>query len=1003
MSAQPYRLSEGGLIDRDRPIGFTFNVRAYQGYHCDTLASALLANGVRLVGRRFKYHRPRGVFGAGAEEPNGLVQLGRGARTEPNLRATQIELFDGLAARSQNCWPSVGFDLGAVAGLAAPLLPSGFYYKTFKWPLSQWMTYERFIRRAAGMGKAPDAPDPDQYDRRYAHCDVLVAGGGPAGLAAAQAAAQTGARVILADENAGFGGALCGDGGQAQIDGGAALDWVAATRDDLAARPEVTLLNRATVFGYYDHNFVAIAERVADHLPAPFPHQPRQRLWLVRARHVVLATGAIERPLLFANNDRPGVMLASAARAYVNAYAVRPGSRAVLFTNNDGAYKTALDLKSAGVEIAAVIDMRTDTTGALPAAARSSGIECLNGFAVTAARGRKQVRGVEVAALNAAGGAAIGKARRIKCDLLCVSGGWTPAVHLFSQSGGRLRYDESQAAFLPDRSKQAERSAGAAKGLQSLADCLADGLAAGAEAAHAAGFGDGAAPPAPTASDDAEAAPRRLWNVPVPGRIGSKRFVDLQNDVTVDDLGLAVREGYRSVEHAKRYTTLGMGTDQGKTSNINGFAVLAGFLGCGVGEVGTTTFRPPYTAVTMGAIAGREAGAYLAALRRTPIHDWHVRAGAVFVPAGLWQRARYYPKPGEGMAEAAVREVRAVRSNVGLVDISTFGKIDLQGPDVTEFLDRIYINGWRKLPIGRARYGVMLREDGLVFDDGTTTRIGENQYAMTTTTAHASEIMAWIEFYLQTVWPELDVRAGSVTEQWAAMALAGPNARQVLATLTDDIEISNAAFPYLDFRAGHVAGVPARVFRISFSGELAYEINVPADYGTGVWEAVLRAGETFGIVPYGAEAMAVLRIEKGFFTHAEADGRVGAESLGIGRMLSETKGFIGRRSLGKPALADPNKLQLVGLTPVDGTTRLSAGAQLVAAAKSKLPVTMQGHVTSVCYSPTLDKPIALAMLKRGEARHGETLYAHSPLRDVIVPVTVTDPVFFDPEGERFRA
>ncbi len=1000
--SQLFRLAEGGLIDRNQALTFTFNGTRMSGYAGDTLASALLANGVRLVGRSFKYHRPRGIVCAGADEPNALVQLETGARTEPNMRATQIELYDGLVAASQNCWPSVGCDIGSINNLLSRLLPAGFYYKTFMWPPSQWLTYERAIRAAAGMGRAPHALDPDRYEHRHAHCDVLVAGGGPAGLAAALAAARQGARVIMADEGSAFGGNLLTE--HAEIDRAPAHHWVSRTLAELSVLPDVTLLTRATVFGYFDHNALAITERI----PRPSPHAPAQRLWKVRAAQVVLATGALERPLVFANNDRPGVMLASAARAYVNRHAVKPGTRAVIFTNNDSAYAAALDLKANGVEIAMIVDARSATSatpGHAAHLAAGAGIECCYRSAIKNVVGGKQVTAAEIAAIDDAGHTH-GVTTHLDCDLICVSGGWSPAVHLHTQAKGKLNYDASLAAFVPGDAVQAARSAGSANGAMTLTACLAEGLAAGAAAAQAAGFGNGAsfgngtAPAPPITSTHQQTPLTPLWQVISGTR--DKCFVDYQNDVTAADIALAAREGYTSVEHLKRYTTLGMGTDQGKLSNINGLAIHAQLLNASIPEIGTTTFRPPYTPVTFGAIAGQARGPHVAPTRYSAMHAWHVAAGATFIDAGLWRRAQLYARPGESAQDATNREALAVRHQVGLVDVSTLGKIDIKGPDAAELLEAVYINNWKNLAAGKVRYGVMLREDGMVLDDGATARIGEQHYLMTTTTANAVKVMAMLEFLLQVERRELNVYLTSVTEQWAAMALAGPDARRVLQAIAPEHDWSNTALPHLGYCAALIVGMPARVFRISFSGELSYEINVPADYGHTMWEQLMSAGKACGITPYGTEAMGVLRIEKGHVAGAELDGRTTPDDLGLGRLVSAQKDCIGKRALRRPALAASNRKQLVGLIPADGATPVPRGAMLVADANAPTPNPMLGHVTATCYGPTLGKPIALALLENGRALTGQTLYAASPLTGITVRVNVTNPVFFDPEGVRVR-
>ncbi len=995
MSDQPFRSATGGLVDRTRPLGFRFDGRRLSGFAGDSLASALLANGVRLVGRSFKYHRPRGVFGLGVEEPNALVTVGSGARREPNVRATQLELYEGLVATSQNRWPSLALDVGAVNDLLSPLLPAGFYYKTFMWPASWWMRYERLIRRAAGLGRAATEADADRYEKRYQHCDVLVVGAGAGGLAAALAASRSGARVVVVEDARHLGGSLLES--EARIDGAPALDWVKAAAAELAACSNVRVLTRAQAFGYYDHNLVAVAERVADHQPAPDPHMPRQRLWWLRAGNVVLATGALERPLVFGANDRPGVMLASAARGYASRYAVRCGQRACVFTNNDSAYATIAALRRVGVEVAAVVDVRAGGPG-VAAAQCATDAERLYGCVATRALGGRAVSGVEIRHVE--GGRLAGPKRRIDCDVVCVSGGWNPTVHLFSQSGGRLRYDETLAAFVPGAPRPGQHVVGACAGTFTLHGCLREGFAAGVAAARAGGFA-GAMPRLPEVAESAAAHIEAMWEPPPIPRGRSKRFIDLQNDVTTDDVRLAAREGYASVEHVKRYTTLGMGTDQGRTGNVNGLAVLATALGSDVASVGTTTFRPPYAPVPLGAIAADEVGGRVAPLRRTPLHDWHSRAGALWVNVGLWQRAQLYPRAGEAMADAIAREARHVRNQVGLVDVSTLGKIELQGRDVAAFLEKVYCNRWRSLAVGRCRYGLMLREDGFVFDDGTTTRVGEHEYYMTTTTAHAAAVLSHLEFYAQTVWPALHVHLTSVTDQWGAMALAGPSSRDVLAQVVAGCDVSAAALPLMGFVEGHIAGMPVRLFRISFSGELGYEIHTPADFTEAVWQVLLDAGRPFAIAPYGTEAMNVLRIEKGHVTGAELDGRTTPADIGLQRLLRQEEDFVGARSLERTALNGAGRRTLVGLVSRDGA-RIPRGAQLVVDPMEPPPVAMLGHVTSACFSPELDAEIALALVEDAVRWREQVLFAASPLTGEHVAVTVTDSVFVDPEGQRAR-
>jgi len=962
---QSFRLASGGVIARSRRLTFEFDGTRFEGHPGDTLASALLANGVHFVARSFKLHRPRGIFTAGSEEPNALVQLARGARTEPNVRATTVELCHGLVAASQNRWPSLGFDVGAVNGTVSRFLPAGFYYKTFMWPPSPraWLRYEHVIRAAAGMGRAATESDPDRYEHQYAHCDVLVVGAGPAGLAAAHNAAATGARVIVCDQDSRFGGSLLGD--DATIDGAGATDWIAGVVRELAANADVTLLPRTTAFGWYDGNLAGLLERVTDHLAAPPAHLPRQRLWKVRAREIVLATGAHERPIAYANNDLPGTMLAGAVRTYIKRHAVRPGTRAVIFTTNDSAYATALALHDADVAIAAIVDARPEAliTGTLPQHARALDLPIVAASAIVGAHGGKRVTAVDIAPL--AGGAT----HWLDCDLVCVSGGWNPAVHLYSQARGTLRYDAALAALVPQSSPLPITVVGAASG-------------------H---FGHAGTTQA-------------LWSAPARSR-GDKCFVDLQADVTVEDVALAAREGYTSVEHLKRYTTLGMGTDQGKTSNVVGLALLAEATGRTIPEVGTTTFRPPYTPVTLGAFPGQECGAHVEPTRHSAMHDWHVERGARFVNAGLWVRPHSYPRPGESPDDAANREAKNVRANAGVVDVSTLGKIELQGRDVAEFLNRVYINRWDTLAVGRCRYGVMLREDGFVLDDGTTSRLAATHYLMTTTTVNAVKVMQHLERLLQVDWPDLDVRVASVTEQWAAAAIAGPKARDVLAQVVDS-DVSNDVFPFL--AAGEctvrTAGGPvrARLFRMSYSGELAYEIHVPANHGRAMWEAVVAAGTPFGLMPYGTEAMSTLRIEKGHVVvGSEADGRTTAADLGMGKLVNPAKWCIGKPLLDRAALKAEGRWQLVGLTALDGAA-MPRAAKIVADPERAPPNPMLGHVTSWCWSPNLEAWIALALLANGRARHGETLWAVSPLAGAKVRVKVGPPCFIDPDGERLR-
>ena len=997
-----FRIEGAGRIERECALSFTFNGRAYTGYRGDTLASALLANGVGLVARSFKFHRPRGILTAGSEEPSALVQLEAGAWSEPNARATMIELYEGLTARSQNCWPGVAFDLGALSGAFSPLLVAGFYYKTFMWPRTWWMqVYEKLIRRAAGLGLAPALPDPDRYAGRYAHCDVMVAGGGPAGLAAALAAGRAGARVIIADEHAEFGGRLLCDADR--IEGRPALEWVEGACAELAAMPDVRTLARTTVCGYYGHGYLVAHERVTNHLgPRANERLPRERLWRVRARELVMATGAIERALVFAGNDRPGTMLAGAVRAYLHRFGVLTGRHIVVFTNNDSAYQTAFDVHAAGA-VVEIVDMRTAVPEPLAAQAERARIAVHRGYAVLATRGRKAICRCVIAPLNAHGSAFSGRSRSLRCDTLAVSGGWSPSVSLWSQAGGALAWEESNGCFRPDTCAEPLRAAGACNGVLELAGCLAEGTAAGANAARDAGFGSGDAR-APSASVEWHSPPRPVFAVPVRrGILGvHPRFVDLQNDVTVEDIELAVREGYGSVEHLKRYTTTGMGTDQGKTSNVNALAVLAATRGVPIEEIGFTTFRPPYTPVTFGAIAGQCRGEHFEPRRTTPMHPWHARNGAVFAPAGDWRRPWAYPAAGETHAQAVQRECAAVRRSGGLFDASTLGKIDVQGRDAAVLLERVYTNRWSNLGVGRCRYGLMLDDKGFVMDDGVGTRLEAGRFHLATTTGGAERVAQWLERWLQTEWPELSVYLTDVTEQWAVAVLCGPRARDVLAGLTG-IDLDGARFPFMSHRAGEIAGVPARVFRVGFTGELSYEINVPARFGLHLWHCLIEAGAPFGLCPFGTEALHVLRAERGFIVVGqETDGTVTPGDLGLETLVARDKGdFIGKRSLARAELARRGRRELVGLLAADSECVLAQGAQLVETPTAAPPVRMIGHVTSSYMSPHLGRSIALALIEDGRRRIGDTLYARTP-EGHAQAVTACAPAFLDPHGARAR-
>jgi sarcosine oxidase, subunit alpha len=998
-----FRTAAGARIDRRRPLRFDFDGRPYQGFAGDTLASALLANGVHLVGRSFKYHRPRGILAAGSEEPNALVTVYRdAARYTPNLRATQVELYEGLIAQSQNRWPSLKTDVGRVNDWLSPFFPAGFYYKTFMWPRNAWKAvYEPLIRRAAGLGVAPTQPDPDRYAQRYAHCDVLVVGGGPAGLAAALCAADSGARVMLCDESAEFGGSLLGDPA-ARIGGEAAPDWVQGAVAELQRNARVTLLARTTAFGYFPHNLLGLNERITDHLAEPPAHQPRERMWQVRARRVVLATGAIERPLVFPGNDRPGILLAGAAQTYLNRYGVRVGKRVVIVTADDGAYQAALDLSAAGVVVAAIADLRAQAVGALPEAARGAGIEVWPRSTVLGTEGGLRVCAIALGEVDAGG--KVRATRRLDCDAVLMSGGFTPSVHLFSQSRGKLAWNESLQAFVPGRSAERERSAGACRGISDLAQVLADGASAGADAAASAvPAAAGASSRRFAVSAAARAAGAVSGALPAahpPSAL--KSFVDWQHDVTTRDVRLAAREGFQSIEHVKRYTTTGMATDQGKTSNLNALAIVAQDLAAPIPQVGLTSFRMPYTPTTFGSFAGISRGDLFDPKRTTPTHAWADAHGAVFENVGLWKRTRYFPRGSEDMHRAVARECLGVRSACGIFDASTLGKIEVVGADAAEFMNRLYVNSWSALGIGRARYGILCRDDGFIYDDGVVARLAQDRFHVTTTTGGAPRVLALMEDYRQTEWPDLEVWLTSTTEQWAVIAVQGPNARRVLEPLVSDIDLGAAAFPHMSVGRGKISGVPMLLFRVSFTGELGFEINVPADYGAAVWETVHASGQTHGIVEYGTETMHVLRAEKGYIiVGQDTDGTVTPDDAGLSWALGKNKtDFVGKRSLERASMKAADRKQLVGLRSRDGRTVLEEGAQIAAKARQAPPMELIGHVTSSYASSVLESSIALALVAGGRARMGQTLYVPMPGGDL--EVEVTSPVFYDPTGGRIN-
>ena len=963
------RLPSGGRINRDRPLGFTFNGTQLKGFEGDTLASALLANGISLTARSFKYHRPRGIIGAGVEEPGTLVEL-LGEDASGNRPATTVPLRDGLVARSVNCWPSPRFDIGAVNQLIARFIPAGFYYKTFKWP--NWHLFEPSIRKAAGLAPAPSQPPKGHFEVRNAHADIMIAGAGPAGLMAALIAGRAGARVILADDGTEAGGSLLSR--NLEINGGPALDWVTESVAELATMPNVTHLQEATVWAYREHNLLCVNEKNPAH-PGLL-----ERNWRIRARQVILATGAIERTIAFPNNDRPGVMLASAVQTYVNRYAVRPGSHAVFFTNNDSAYQAAADFEAAGGEVTAIIDSRTEAEILAP----RSNARVITGAVVETVEGRSKVSAVRV------------NGERMVCDLLAVSGGWSPTVHLFSQSRGTLRFDEDLAAFLPDTPALPSVCIGAAAGQFDLGDALKDAAARANEEIAAQGLRSGTAPP-----DAAEGrySIKPLWCVDSSAK--GKAFLDIQNDVTVDDAHLALREGYSNVEHVKRYTTGGMGIDQGKTGNINIIGTVAQAQGIDLPEVGTTTFRPPYAPVSFGAISGLREGSVVLPYRHTPVTRWNLDKGAFMYEAGArWRRPGYFPRGEETFQETVNRECRAVRTGVGVYDGSPLGKFELKGRDVGRFLDLLYTNIMSTLAPGNGRYGIMLSEDGLIMDDGVVFRLDEHRWLVSTSTGHADAMNQHMEKVLQFDHPDWQVFITTVTSQWNNATVCGPRAREVMEALGTDIDLSNDAFPFMAFRDGMVAGIPARVVRVSFTGELSFEVNVAPRQMLTLWKKVMEAGAPFGIEPVGSEGSHVLRVEKGFLSLGhEVDGTVDPFDLGMGWIMSKKKtDFIGKRSIDIRRAGGAVRRELVGLLSDDPNAQIPEGAPLTPGGKKQAT---EGLVTACVWSVVLDRWVALAILNDGHSRHGET--THVRLKNAIIPAKVTRPVFHDPDGERLRS
>jgi heterotetrameric sarcosine oxidase alpha subunit len=968
------RIEKSAHIDRTKPISFSFDGKTVSGFVGDTLASALLASGRTLLGRSFKYHRPRGVMAAGLEEPNALFTTGKNGRTEPNAIGPATELVNGLTARSQNAWPSLSFDVMAINQLAAPLFTAGFYYKTFMGPLKKsWMMYEPIIRKAAGLGAAVPDVDTARYEQRYTFCDVLVVGSGPAGLASAVTATRSGLRVVLAEQDFELGGSLLSSSNETLE------NWRLA---QIAELKNCRVLNRATVQGLYDDNLAVISVK-------PENHPAHMILEQCRFKTIIMATGAIERPLVFENNDRPGVMLASAVRTYLNRYAVAPKKRAVIATNNDSAYTTAFELAEADVAVT-VAEMRATISGDLLAKAAQLGIAIFPSSGIENVVGEKQISAVRLSGRHAV---------TIECDVLATSGGWSPVVHLTSHGGIKPKYDGKIAGFVPGGFAASHFGAGGLNGTFGVMAAIREGENAARSALDLIGHSKKVASlDLPALPEDRSYAIEPQWQM-----ANTKHaFVDFQNDVTTKDIKQAHQEGYLSVEHLKRYTTLGMGTDQGKTSNINALAMMADLRGLSINETGTTTFRPPYVPLTIGAIAGRTVGAHFRPKRLSPLHDWHVAHGATFIEAGLWMRAWYYDWAGKTPEEAYIKEMELVRQNVGLADVSTLGKIDVQGLDAAEFLNRVYVNGFAKLTVGRARYGVMLNDDGVVLDDGTTSRISDTQFYMTTTTAQAGEVMSWLEFLLQMHWTDLNVHVTSLTDEWGGMALSGPNARRVLQLAFPDVDASNEALPYMGVMDIEYEGVPVRILRLSFSGELAYEIHCGANYVTALWEHVLRVGEPQGIKPYGLEALASLRIEKGHVAGADLDHRNTLDDLGLGKMAGKEKDYVGKALRFREDCQAPERWSLVGIECMEEGAKLRGGAILFAATDD-IKGHGRGYITSVTWSTELNKFIALGLFNGGLKHEGEDIICAFPLKNENVKARIVSPHFIDKQGERLHA
>ena len=958
------RINSSNFIDETTRVSFKFDGKTYYGFKGDTLASALIANGIHLVARSFKYHRPRGIMTAGSEEPNAIVQInGNTAYTEPNVRATEIEIYDGLEASSQNCWPNVNFDIGGINNILSPLLPAGFYYKTFMWPASFWEKYEYFIRKSAGLGKSPTKPDPDLYEHKYIHCDVLVIGGGISGIMAAKTAAENNYKTLLLDEKPHLGGTTIYQSSEFnKINNQYSSKWLENEISKLKNIKNLEIKTRTSVAAYHGYNFLLARENLTDHLPLNKKKDKiRQRLLKIRAKKVIAATGSIERPLIFNNNDRPGIILSSAIKKYSDYYGVVCGKENILFTNNDSAYETAISLFNKGIKINAIIDIREKVNSEITNHAEKIGIKIYNSYTIVDTSGYRRIKEVSIMKLSKDGQSVTGSKIKIKCNCLGISGGWTPAVHLFTQSGGKLKFDNEDNVFIPSKYPSDQISIGSCNGEFDLNTIIKN---FNQNIKNFLGIDK-------TSFEDLkinstkEILKRNIWLLPSDKAIGKcKPFVDFQNDATAKDIKLALREGFRSIEHVKRYTTTGMGTDQGKLGNMHALGIISDTSGVKMSDLGTTTFRPPYTPLTFGTIVGRNVGEFFDIFRKTPMHDWHVDNNAEFENVGQWKRAWYYPKKGESMFDAVQRESKAARDGAGILDASTLGKIDIQGSDASEFLNRVYTNAWSKLAIGKCRYGLMLNEDGMVYDDGVTTRLDENHYIMTTTTGGAATVLGKLEDYLQTEWPELDVYLTSVTDHFATISVCGPNSKKIVKKVIPDLDLSDEEFPHMSFKNAKIDNIKCRVMRISFTGEQSYEINIQANFGKSVWEKCMEAGKEFYITPYGTETMHLLRAEKGFIiVGQDTDATLTPIDLQMDWIVSKKKyDFIGKRSLYRSDTIREDRKQLVGIVTEDPREVLEEGAQIVADV-SKKPVEMLGHITSSYFSPNLNKSIALGVVK----------------------------------------